>query len=142
MKQKIKVLLFLITVAGFPLASSAGYMGSQDHWKSGSYSNDYDGEDWFVDSRHDKSRKRDFDKHKAHFIKEYFHDKQKWDFDFRNIDLKWLHVDDRWFHIFLDHFGWIFDGDISKPKPGVPEPSALILLAMGILLIAGMRRTR
>lgn len=147
MKQKIKIVLFLITLVGFPLAANAVYLGStEDNWKDWSYSHD-GGNNWFDELRHGKKPKGNFEKHESYF-KGYALNGIKWHdfhgkaFDFRHIDLKWLHDDDHWLHELLDSFGWIFDGHGSKPHARVPEPAALVLLATGILLIAGIRKSR
>lgn len=140
MKQKIKAVLFLITMVGFPVIANASYIKNTDAWAGWSHSYD---NDWFREFHPAKSSKGNFEKHT--YFNGHLLDNLKWQFfhgKTLDIDLKWLHVDDHWVHVLLDRLDWIFDGDTSGPHPRVPEPAALVLLATGILLIAGVRKSR
>lgn len=142
MKQKIKIVLFLITLAGFPVIANAVYMDSPNTYWARSFD-----DDWFRDFQQAKDSQGNFEKHEAYFNGHSL-DNISWQvlhggtFDIRHIDLKWLHLDEHWLQILIDRLGWIFDGDTSGPHTRVPEPAALVLLATGILLIAGIRKSR
>lgn len=137
MQQKIKIVLFLIALAGFPLSANAVYMNGNDaHWVAGDYSND---NDWFREFNHGKFEKNqaDFNGHTPTIPWQTFHNES---FDIRHIDFKRLHLDEHWFQILMDRLGWIFDGEDHHAR--VPEPATLVLLATGILLIAGIQKRR
>jgi hypothetical protein len=136
MLQKIKILLFMITVAGCSLTAYAGYL-DDDHGKGGWHSNDQHGHDWFADF-HGKGKQGDFEV--GDFFSGHFNDKKDWDFHGKSFgfDPKWWHTDNRWRFDWKDWFDGIFPGH----HPKVPEPASMVLLATGILLIAGVRRIR
>lgn len=138
MQQKIRM-LFLIALAGFPMIAGAVYMNSNDaHGAAGTNFND---DDWFREFNHGKPGKHeaDLNRHPLHTIPwQIFHDAT---LDIRHIDLKKLHLDKDWLQILKDRLDWIFDGH-AGPHARVPEPATLVLLATGILLIAGIRKSR
>lgn len=122
----------MITVACFSLTANAGYL-DDDYWKGGWNSNDQ--HDWFADF-HGKGKQDNF----GNFFNDHFNDKKGWNPHGKpfGFDPKWWHTDNGW------HFGWKdwFDGGFSGHHPKVPEPASMILLATGILLIAGVRKIR